>query len=128
MDKSWNLARTTATALFLHGFDQEILQEMKGIADGASDAGARWQGRPIDLTDILVVNTTVELSELSSALTVTPNGLEGLRLAAPKYVPNYVNRTPSGALDHCSAFAATGSATRDGRMIIGHTTWWPLTL
>jgi hypothetical protein len=122
-EKSWNLARTTASALFLHGFDQEILEEMKGIADGASDAGARWQGRPIDLTDIVVVNTTVELGELSSALTVTPNGLEGLRLAAP----NYINRK-GGALDHCSAFAATGPATRDGRMVIGHTTWWPLTL
>jgi hypothetical protein len=122
-NKSWNLARTTATALFLHGFDREILEEMKGIADGASDAGARWEGRAIDLTDILVVNTTVELGDLSSALTVTPNGLEGLRLAAP----NYINRKPS-ALDHCSAFAATGPATRDGRMVIGHTTWWPLTL
>ena len=123
-NKSWNQARTTVTALFLHGFDQEILAEMKGIADGASDAGARWEGRPIDLTDIAVVNTTVELGDLSAALAVTPNGLEGLRLAAP----NYVNRKHGAALDHCSAFAATGAATRDGRMVIGHTTWWPLTL
>jgi hypothetical protein len=126
-NKSWNLARTTATALFLHGFDQEILEEMKGIADGASDAGARWEGRPIDLTDIVVVNTTVELGDLNAALAVTPNGLEGLRLAAPKYLPNIGDRKPGG-LDHCSAFAATGAATRDGRMVIGHTTWWPLTL
>ena len=123
-NRSWNLARTTATALFMHGFDQEILAEMKGIADGASDAGARWEGRPIDLTDIVVVNTTVELGELSAALTVTPNGLEGLRLMAP----SYVNHKLGAGLDHCSAFAATGSATRDGRMVIGHTTWWPLTL
>jgi hypothetical protein len=123
-NKSWGLARTTATALFLRGFDREILEEMKGIADGASDAGARWEGRPIDLTDILVVNTTVELGELSSAIAVTPSGLEGLRLVAP----NYLNRKRGAALDHCSAFAATGPATRDGRMIIGHTTWWPLTL
>lgn len=123
-NKSWNLARTTATALFMHGFDQEILAEMKGIADGASDAGARWEGRPIDLTDILVVNTTVELGELSAALSVTPNGLEGLRLMAP----NYLDRKHGFGLDHCSAFAATGPATRDGRMVIGHTTWWPLTL
>ena len=123
-NKSWDSARTTATALFLHGFDREILEEMKGIADGASDAGARWEGRPIDLTDIVVVNTTVELGDLSSALAVTPNGLEGLRLVAP----NYVNRKRGAALDHCSAFAATGPATRDGRMVIGHTTWWPLTL
>jgi len=122
-NKSWDLARNTASALFMHGFDQEILQEMKGIADGASDAGARWEGRPIDLTDIIVVNTTVELGELKDALPVTPNGLEGLRLLAPDY-----GTRKREALDHCSSFAATGSATRDGRMVIGHTTWWPLTL
>ena len=78
--KSWDLARTTASALFLRGFDREILEEMKGIADGASDAGASWEGRAIDLTDIVVANTTVELGELSEALPMTPNGLEGLRL------------------------------------------------
>jgi hypothetical protein len=122
-NKTWDLARTTASALFMHGFDQEILQEMKGIADGASDAGARWEGRPIDLTDIVVVNTTVELGELKDALPVTPSGLEGLHLSAPDY-----GKSKREALDHCSSFAATGAATRDGRMVIGHTTWWPLTL
>src|SRR5580704_15553014 len=103
-NKSWNLASTTATALFLHGFDQEILEEMKGIADGASDAGARWEGRAIDLTDIVVVNTTVELGELKEALPVTTNGLEGLHMTAPDY-----SRGKREALDHCSSFAATGS-------------------
>src|SRR5579871_3085065 len=38
----WDDYRTTANALFLRGFDREILEEMRGIADGASDAGARW--------------------------------------------------------------------------------------
>jgi hypothetical protein len=122
-NKSWDLARTTASALFMHGFDQEILQEMKGIADGASDAGARFEGRPIDLTDILVVNTTVELGDLKDALSITPNGLEGLHLSAPDY-----GKSKREAQDHCSSFAATGPATRDGRMVIGHITWWPLTL
>lgn len=121
-DQSWDQARTTASALFLHGFDKEILEEMKGIADGASDAGARWHGRRIDLTDMVVVNTTVELGSLKEAIPVTPNGLEGLHLKAPDYA------TLAKLLDHCSAFAATGGATRDGHMVIGHTTWWPLTL
>jgi Phospholipase B len=121
-EKSWDLARTTVGALFLHGFDKEILEEMRGIADGASDAGARWLGRPIDLTDIAVVNTTVELSDLNDALRVTPSGLEGLHLTPPDYNGGKHDR------DHCSAFAATGPATRDGRMVIGHVTWWPLTL
>src|SRR5580700_4131551 len=48
---AWNNGRTTANALFLRGFDKEILQEMKGIAEGAAAAGAKWGGRPVDLVD-----------------------------------------------------------------------------
>jgi hypothetical protein len=123
-EESWNQVRTTANALFLRGFDREILEEMKGIAEGASDAGAKWLGRRIDLVDIVAVNTTVELGELRNAMPMTPTGLEGLHLDAPPYS----GRERDSAMDHCSAFAATGPATRDGKMVIGHVTWWPLTL
>ena len=120
----WDDYRTTANALFLRGFDREILEEMRGIADGASDAGARWKDRRIDLLDIVVANTTVEMGELASAVSATPTGLEGLSLDAPPYS----DRRRDSVKDHCSAFAATGPATRDGKMVIGHVTWWPLTL
>jgi hypothetical protein len=128
-ETGWGNLRTQANALFLRGFDREILEEMRGIADGASEAGARWQGRKLDLVDVVVTNITVELGELRSAMTVTPTGLENLNFAPPSYfdkkrdVPGNV---PFG--DRCSAFAATGPATRDGKMVIGHVTWWPLTL
>ncbi len=120
----WDDYRTTANALFLHGFDREILEEMRGIADGASDAGARWKDRRVDLLDIVVVNTTVEMGELGSAASAIPTGLEGLNLD----VPPYSDPRRNGSRDHCSAFAATGPATRDGKMVIGHVTWWPLAL
>ncbi|MFN7993517.1 MAG: C45 family autoproteolytic acyltransferase/hydrolase [Bryobacteraceae bacterium] len=123
-EQSWGALRTTADALFLRGFDREILEEMKGIAEGASDAGAKWLGRRIDVVDIVVANTTVEMGELGGAMPMTPTGLEGLRLEPPKYF----DRKRDSVLDHCSAFAATGKATRDGKMVIGHVTWWPLTL
>jgi hypothetical protein len=119
----WAEYRTTARAVFLRGFDREILEEMRGIADGASDAGAKWQGRRIDLTDILVANVTVEMGELRAAVEVTPTGLESLTFSKPAYAEKR-----DSVLDHCSAFAATGPATRDGKMVIGHVTWWPLTL
>jgi hypothetical protein len=119
----WDNYRTTANALFLRGFDREILEEMRGIAEGASDAGARWQNRRLDLLDIVVANTTVEMGELGMAVSNTPTGLEGLNFDAPPYAGKR-----DSALDHCSAFAATGPATRDGKMVIGHVTWWPLTL
>ena len=63
-EDQWNQYRTTANALFLRGFDREILEEMRGIADGASDAGAKWLNRRIDLMDIVVANVTVEMGEL----------------------------------------------------------------
>ncbi len=120
----WDDYRKLANSLFLRGFDQELLEEMRGIADGASDAGARWQDRRIDLIDILVANTTIEMGVLDSALSTTRTGLEGLGLE----VPPYANGKHDSVTDHCSAFAATGPATRDGKMVIGHVTWWPLTL
>jgi hypothetical protein len=122
--QGWTELRTSANALFLRGFDREILEEMRGIADGATAAGAKWLGRAIDLVDIVVANTTVELGELRSAMWTTPTGLEGLHLEAP----SYYNRKRDSVLEHCSAFAATGPATRDGKMVIGHVTMWPLTL
>ncbi len=113
-ERTWNSYRTTADALFLRGFDRELLEEMRGIADGANAAGAKFLGRKLDLIDIVTANTTVELGELASAMRVTPTGLEDTQFDSP--------------LDHCSAFAATGPATRDGKMVIGHVTWWPQTL
>jgi hypothetical protein len=119
----WNEYRTMANALFLRGFDREILEEMRGIADGASDAGAKWMNRRVDLVDLAVANVTVEMGELRSAVTVTPTGLENFTFSKPAYTDK-----KDSVLDHCSAFAATGPATRDGKMVIGHVTWWPLTL
>jgi hypothetical protein len=113
-EQTWNAYRTSANALFLRGFDREILEEMRGIADGANAAGAKWLDRKLDLIDIVVANTEVEMSELASAMKMTPTGLEGLHFDVPT--------------DRCSAFAATGVATRDGKMVIGHVTWWPQTL
>ena len=120
----WDDYRTTANALFLRGFNRELLEEMRGIAEGAADAGARWKGRRVDLLDIVVANTTVEMGELASAVSVTPTGLEGQKLDPPPYSDN----RRDSVMDHCSAFAATGPATRDGKMVIGHVTFWPLTL
>ena len=122
-ERTWNAYRTSANALFLRGFDREILEEMRGIADGANAAGAKWLDRKLDLIDIVVANTEVEMGELASAMRMTPTGLEGTHFDLPPYAGKH-----DSPADHCSAFAATGSATRDGKMVIGHVTWWPQTL
>jgi hypothetical protein len=113
----WNLTRQLCNSLFLRRYDKEYLEEMKGIADGATAAGARFQQRPIDLVDIVCLNAVPEWETLPSALEATPTGLEGMRFphAQPRAMP-----APQPM--HCSAFAATGPATKDGRAVIGHIT------
>ncbi len=123
--QGWQQGRTIADAVFLRGFDEEILSEMKGIAEGAAAAGARYNGRKVELADIVFANTITEIGLLNPAARITPTGLEGLGLTPPSY---FDPKKSVSATDRCSAFAATGKATRDGKMVIGHTTFWPLTL
>jgi hypothetical protein len=123
--QGYQQGRAIADSVFTHAFDREILTEMKGIAEGAAAAGAKYNGRAVDLVDIVFANTITEIDLLAPAAQITPTGLEGLGLTPPSY---FDPKKPLGPTEHCSAFAATGKATRDGHMVMGHTTMWPLTL
>ena len=115
----WNLYRELVGGMYLHRFDREHLEEMKGIAEGAAAAGARAHGRPVDLTDIAGVNLWVELACLGDALHATPTGVEGVTGTKPAPA-----LPPPPQEHHCSAFAATGPATADGKIVFGHITMW----
>ncbi len=119
--EGWRTTRSLVNALFVRRYDREYLEEMKGIADGATAAGARFDGRPIDLVDIVALNAWPELETLDSALEATPTGLEGVRF------PNARARAKQAPKPmHCSAFAATGPATADGKIVFGHITMFSL--
>jgi hypothetical protein len=119
--EGWALLRTMSNAMFTRRFDPELLEEMKGIADGAADGGATFDGRPLDLTDIVAINIWAELMTLDDALHAQPNGLEG------KVFDKITSSAKTAwKLDRCSAFAATGPATKDGKAIIGHITMFDL--
>ena len=120
-EDAWAVVRTMTDALFLRRFDPELLEEMKGIADGAADAGAKFNGRPLDLTNIVAINVWPEILTLDPALHAEPTGLEGKDFDKPLSTAN-----PPPIVDRCSAFAATGPATKDGKAIIGHITMFDL--
>jgi hypothetical protein len=119
--EGWKLMRTIVSTSFLRGFDHEYLEEMKGIADGASGAGVRFDDRPLDLIDVAALNLWAELMTLDDANAATPTGLEGIEF--PEHAPAPAKPARDG---HCSAFAATGKATKDGHAIIGHITMFGL--
>jgi hypothetical protein len=118
---AWGETRTLVNALFLRRYDPEYLEEMKGIADGAAASGAKVQGRAIDLVDVAAANSELETSCLNGALEATATGLEGKAFREPKDP-----RAKPEQAEHCSAFAATGPATADGKIVFGHITMFSL--
>ncbi|MDR3632914.1 MAG: C45 family autoproteolytic acyltransferase/hydrolase [Isosphaeraceae bacterium] len=118
---SWREMRTLVNALFLRRYDKEYLEEMKGIADGAAAAGAKFDGRALDLLDIVSVNSEIEVEFLDTALHATADGLEGRRFPLPD--DTSPRRRPP---EHCSAFAANGPATADGKIVFGHITMFSI--
>ncbi|HWB10954.1 MAG TPA: C45 family autoproteolytic acyltransferase/hydrolase [Pirellulales bacterium] len=119
---AWRDMRTLVNALFLRRYDAEYLEEMKGIADGAAAAGAKFHGRKLDLIDIVAVNSSIEVEFLQAGLDASPTGLEGRRFREPPDVQG----SDEGDDDHCSAFAAVGPATADGGIVFGHITMFKL--
>ncbi|HEX3870323.1 MAG TPA: hypothetical protein VHV77_07805, partial [Pirellulales bacterium] len=75
--EAWHLMRNAANALFLRRFDPELVEEMRGIADGAASAEAKFDDRPIDIVDIVTINCDIESEFLEPALGATATGLEG---------------------------------------------------
>ncbi len=108
--RDWQFFRDAARKMFWPHIDAEYQTELRGIA-----AGAQARGIHLDVWDIVALNGTMELSEY--------------------YVPWLDKRqhralnAPSGSVPsihapgNCSAFIATGSWTKDGKIVIAHNNW-----
>jgi hypothetical protein len=120
-EDGWSNTRMLVDALFLRRYEQEYLLEMKGIADGAASVGAKFNGRPLDLVDIVAINAWTEVEFLDAALDATPKGIEGVRFR--DLLPTPPKSEPPS---RCSSFIATGPATADGEIVFGHITMWSL--
>jgi putative hemolysin len=97
--KEWEFFVEAAVAQFAHRIDPEYLSEIQGIAHGARAAGTdiTWQ-------EVLTWNGYEELLGYW-----WPNELAG-KYAQPDN-------------DHCSGFIATGSVTKDGKIVMAHNSW-----
>ena len=116
----WQQKRSFVNAMFARRFTEEQLQEMQGIADGATAAGAQFAGHPLDLLDIVAINTATEMESIDIAMSATPTGMEELR---PAEIPPTEPRPAHHRVgEHCGAFAAMGPATRNGKIVFGHIT------
>jgi hypothetical protein len=95
--RDWAFFRAAAKDILWPHVDDEYRRELQGIADGLAARAVK-----ADLWDVVVLNANLELT----------------------YLTDWLDRKKvSSAPEHCSAFVATGSWTRDGRPVIAHNNW-----
>jgi hypothetical protein len=102
--RPWSFFREAGKTILWPHLDPEYQAELKGIVEGLNA-----QGSTVDLWDIVALNGVIELSNY-----YLPT------LNAKEHVPNPSTAVAPGK---CSAFVATGSATKDGKIVIAHSNW-----
>jgi hypothetical protein len=101
--KDWKFFRTEAKEVLWPHIETEYREELQGIAEGVQSRGIK-----LDLWDIVAMNAAEEWSYFVEEYN------KQRHIASPRTVT---------APDHCSAFVATGSYTKDGRVVIAHNNW-----
>lgn len=101
--KTWEFYRAASARFLWKKIDKEYQDEMKGIAEGLRAKGFKY-----DSLDITALNAYYELPGY--------------------YVPMLMNKLKPGSGDNrapgnCSAFIATGSFTKDHKIVIAHNNW-----
>ncbi len=102
--RKWDFYRDSAKNNLWPHIDAEYQQELEGIAKGVQAAGVK-----LDVWDIVALNGAIEL---------------------PQYYVPWLNKRERSAngpesqpKGRCSAFIATGSYTKGGKIVIAHNNW-----
>jgi len=101
--KDYSFFRNAAEKVLWPHIESQYREELKGIVEGL-----KAKGVALDLWDVVALNAWLEVSPYYTSWYDKEH-----KIAADKRpVP-----------EHCSAFAATGSYTRDGKIVIAHNNW-----
>ena len=103
--KNWEFYRTESLKLFWAKTPEEYQKELDGIVSGVN---AKLGANTIDRADAVALNAMEEM-----AFYYVP------WLESKKNPKAAENKAPG----NCSAFAATGSWTRDGKIVMAHNAW-----
>ena len=101
--KDWTFFRNAAKDMMWPHIEQQYREELQGIADGL-----RAKGEKLDVWDVVALNAFCEWDYYVKAYGRQHRAAAQASLAVP---------------EHCSAFVATGSYTKDGKVIMAHNAW-----
>lgn len=102
-EHKWDFYRDAARDVLWPHIEKEYQDELQGIADGLKAKNIK-----LDLWDIVAVNAAMEWEYYTR-----------------QYDKQHGKKSPKTVVapEHCSAFVATGSYTKDGKPVIGHNNW-----
>lgn len=103
--KNWDFYRNESTRMFWTTTPEEYQKEIDGILLGVN---SKLGAEKIDRSDIFAMNAILEIAWYYVPWLETKDN------------PNPPDQTPPG---HCSAFAATGTRTTDGKIVMAHNNW-----
>jgi Phospholipase B len=98
--RNWEFYRNESYRILWHNIPDEYREELAGISSGVN---ARLGEGKIDIKDIVAINSFLEIPDY--------------------YVPWLEKQEKNSPPEHCSAFAATGSWTNDGKIVMAHNNW-----
>jgi len=101
--KPYSFFRAAAEKILWPHIEPQYREELKGIA-----AGLKARGVALDLWDVVALNAWQELSPYYTDWYDQQHQLALIARPVP---------------EHCSAFVAVGSYTRDGKVVIAHNNW-----
>jgi hypothetical protein len=99
----WNFFRQAAKDMMWPHIEPEYREELRGISEGV-----RAKGVKLDVWDIVALNAFSEWGYYTKEYDRQHHAVASLEPGLP---------------DRCSAFVATGSYTKDGKVIIAHNNW-----
>jgi Phospholipase B len=100
--KDWAFFRKAAQDVFWPHVEQEYRDELNGIVEGLKAREVK-----LDIWDLVALNAWLEVPYYDKWYDKTTG----------------THSNGAGPGDHCSAFVATGSYTKDGRVVIAHNNW-----
>lgn len=101
--KGWAFFRDAARNMMWPRIELQYREELQGIT-----AGVNARGGKLDLWDIVALNGLLEWGYYVKEYDKQHKALSAGSSTAP---------------EHCSAFVATGSYTKDGKVVIAHNNW-----
>jgi hypothetical protein len=101
---NWDFFRAASEKMLWPHIEAEYQDELNGIVEGLHAKGAA-----LDLWDVVTLNAWLELSYYSAWYERNNSPVESSSTVA--------------VAERCSAFVATGSYTKDGRVVMGHNAW-----